>query len=639
MGNKPSCFAAITACFEIPHAATFARARKAIIMFSSVPLVPLDSNEDAAWKGKPTGGKLRAPKVAKTNNSSISASKSELDELLDKWATNLRSGLRDDFYAMLQNNPPIDAWPKINPDGSRPSRSSMRNLSLGVRSAANVDIRQMLGPESGQRQQVATKAEAAQERSMRMSLNKDMAMALDNREVIREEPNAPLWVPSNGLEKEPTDELEPLVPESEAPAIVDGDLGIGSALKDYAAAQALEEMRKIAPWRTFFQELVASRMWEMGVGFLIFLNSIWIGVTVEIQCNAFPAAAPSNLQFVDAAFCALFSVELLLRFVACGGVVQFFVYANDVWWNVFDFLIVTVTAADLISSQNSDGIASNNFSGARAFRLLRFVRFFRFMRIVRVLRLFQELRTVVSSALASLKAVVWTLMLMFLMIYVVAICITQVFLESRRDVVDQDYIEIWWGSVFRSVLTLFACITSGVDWEILMNPMIADLGPLAVVSFMLYIAFCLFALLNVITGVFVEKAMVNADQVKIDFLRDRVCDAFRRFMKHDDATTITASKFDLMVQSEEMQDYFRAIDVDTSDSSIIFQILDADKSGSIDVVELITGCMRLRGPAQALHMEMLMHESRLRQEILLGSVERIARQLEKAEIAGGGGDE
>merc|ERR1719498_1208064 len=73
---------------------------------------------------------------------------------------------------------------------------------------------------------------------------------------------------------------------------------------------------------------------------------------------------------------------------------------------------------------------------------------------------------------------------------------------------------------------------------------------------------------------------------------------------------MTWKTFESQLDKPNMQAYFRAIDVDPSEAKGLFRLLDLDGSGSIDAEEFLSGCLRLRGPAKALDLAILMHEVR-----------------------------
>merc|ERR1712151_650420 len=68
----------------------------------------------------------------------------------------------------------------------------------------------------------------------------------------------------------------------------------------------------------------------------------------------------------------------------------------------------------------------------------------------------------------------------------------------------------FFGSLFRSMLTMLEVILGGVNWDKVVVPLIADISPVAGIIFGAYIAFCLFAMMNLVTGVFVESALRTA---------------------------------------------------------------------------------------------------------------------------------
>merc|ERR1712032_324624 len=72
--------------------------------------------------------------------------------------------------------------------------------------------------------------------------------------------------------------------------------------------------------------------------------------------------------------------------------------------------------------------------------------------------------------------------------------------------------------------------------------------------------------------------------------------------------SMTWGDFEVQIKCPQMQNYFKAIDVDPSEAKGVFELLDIDDSGTIDVQEFISGCVRLRGPAKALELAVLQHE-------------------------------
>merc|ERR1712080_448889 len=56
--------------------------------------------------------------------------------------------------------------------------------------------------------------------------------------------------------------------------------------------------------------------------------------------------------------------------------------------------------------------------------------------------------------------------------------------------------------------------------------------------------------------------------------------------------------------------WLESLDIDTHDAWTLFKLLDTDDSDSIDIEELVLGCLRLKGPARSMDMARLMYEHR-----------------------------
>lgn len=127
------------------------------------------------------------------------------------------------------------------------------------------------------------------------------------------------------------------------------------------------------------------------------------------------------------------------------------------------------------------------------------------------------------------------------------------------------------------------------------------------VFFILFLAFWLFFFCNLITSVFVGRAMQTLGEEQ-DATIVRCIDAIftAAELKTGD---ITWSEFNSMMNLPEMGELFKSINIDVSEARNLFHLLDADNVGILDHTELIDGCLRLRGPAKSLELSLLMVET------------------------------
>merc|ERR1711879_490522 len=128
-----------------------------------------------------------------------------------------------------------------------------------------------------------------------------------------------------------------------------------------------------------------------------------------------------------------------------------------------------------------------------------------------------------------------------------------------------------------------------------------------VVVFSLYIAFTLFAMLNVITGVFVESALKSSKDDNDYFIINNIRESFNR-VDGGINSSMSWTDFESQLAEPNMLEYFKAIDVNPAEAKGLFSLLDLDGSGTIDAEEFLSGLKRLRGPAKALDLALLIYE-------------------------------
>merc|ERR1719389_709403 len=110
-------------------------------------------------------------------------------------------------------------------------------------------------------------------------------------------------------------------------------------------------------------------------------------------------------------------------------------------------------------------------------------------------------------------ALFWTLSLLMMVIYIFSVFFTQVVLDVYKTK-NSEHLEYWYGRLPRTILTMFEVIVGGVSWDEVVEPLIEDISPWMGVVLCLYISFCVFAMMNMATGVFVEKATRMAQEDK-----------------------------------------------------------------------------------------------------------------------------
>lgn len=307
----------------------------------------------------------------------------------------------------------------------------------------------------------------------------------------------------------------------------------------------------------------------------------------------------------ESVFCVVFASELMLRLAVNG---LYFFHMPGWQWNLFDCCIIILQLVDQLT------VASVR-ANVSFLRMVRVFRLFRAIRVVREMRLgwvaARELRTIVTSTLSSLKFLMCAIVMLSFVIYIVGIYYTQVVADhlSTAECKGEHSEECkqlyrYFGSLSRTILTLFQSITGGVDWDDVVVPL-SHISPMLALTFSMYIVFAVLALLNVTTGVFVEASLKSATADRDCFMINNVR---KIFQANTTCNAMTWDKFVVQLDTPEMRAYFKAIDLDPSEARGLFRLLDIDGSGSVDAEEFLNGCLRLRGPAKALDLALVMRE-------------------------------
>lgn len=176
------------------------------------------------------------------------------------------------------------------------------------------------------------------------------------------------------------------------------------------------------------------------------------------------------------------------------------------------------------------------------------------------------------------------------------------------------YVQLYYSSLARTILSLLHCITGG-DWFNYLRPLIGA-SWVFVVLFSLYIVFIVLGALNILTGIFCEAAMCIKDRDHVidqhmsdseGFLEDMV----GLFMEADTDKrgTLNWPTLQKYFTQERVIHFFLANELDISDVRLVFELLDKNEDGDIDAFEFAFGCLNMRGQAKALDLSRLAKHS------------------------------
>lgn len=269
--------------------------------------------------------------------------------------------------------------------------------------------------------------------------------------------------------------------------------------------------------KAFCKKLTTAKVFEWSITTIILINSLLIGVETYVNSEA--------ITVIQNIILGIFTIEILLRFIAADSVSSFFKDA----WNVFDLSLVLIGY-----------IPATLFANASAMMALRVLRVFR---VLRLLRASKGIKVMVNALVKSFSALFYNLIFFLIFVYLFAIVGNALFklpdpstLNDEKLAKYEMLLEIApnaptnspdpYGTLDESMFTLFRALT-GEDWTDLRYNLdtASELGLVPVsksvitMYHVIWFIFSAFLLLNLVVGAIVnnyQAAMDESEREKMD---------------------------------------------------------------------------------------------------------------------------
>jgi len=372
---------------------------------------------------------------------------------------------------------------------------------------------------------------------------------------------------------------------------------------------------------SIIERAVRSNPFEYCVMVLITLNAIFIGVTTDSKAKTGRKETMAE-TVIELIFLTLFTAELLLRMFVYGK--WFFRFSTphgarntQITWNILDTFIVSLSMLHEILRMVPALDSVSIFGNVSFLRMLRLLRIVRIARITRIAKRVREMHLILTSISQCFGTFGWSVMFLGLYQYIFAVWFTEAVLQQRFPEGDNNAhkegpydaeLALYFGSITSSWFSLLKAVTGGVDWTDLSTP----LGELTVIfghfPFIFYLLFSVLAIMNVITGIFLEQATERNRHEKEIWLLRNARSVFRIAENTKDGKITLADFLSKLSHKDEFKQFFDAIDLDVQQAPILFELLDFSDDGYVSMDEFLRGCLRLRGSAKALDLLILSRE-------------------------------
>eukprot|EP00435_Cladocopium_sp_Y103_P071219 s12_g37.t1 len=365
---------------------------------------------------------------------------------------------------------------------------------------------------------------------------------------------------------------------------------------------------------------------EPVVFFTILANGVMIGIQSDPNNYGWP-----GWWWFELAFAIFLVVEFFLRVLVSGCYEHF--RGDERWWNFFDMFFIGAAISDLMLE-----IVGGEDSTVAISTLLRMSRLVRVTRIMKVFRLhwMKELRLMLKGLIGGFRTLVTAMLLLFAVLYVIAGLAT--YLLGRDQRIRDLGLESLFYNLPISMFTTFRCLAGQCDADSgapLPSILATEFGMPFVLGYVVSYMLVTMGISNVILAVYVDITMRAAKESEATTAEQHACESLRIartarellkkfasaekiFKSSYDATEsaqtldltpasahftdqvlhgrleISKELFLLVIQDPIVQSLMDDLDL-PPDRANLFEVIDADGSGTLKVSELVQGLLKVRG--------------------------------------------
>lgn len=299
---------------------------------------------------------------------------------------------------------------------------------------------------------------------------------------------------------------------------------------------------------TIFAFIVRSTPFLIITTGIVVMNTLWLGFSADSNEAETIAESEPIFQIGENLFCILFTLELLIRFMAYKD-------RRSCWkdaWFIFDFGLVSLMIFETwvlwiyFEVTKSDSPGGGGLKTMSVLRMIRLLRLTRLGRIAKALRVIPEVMTIIKGILLAVRSVFFTTLLLLVLMFLFAVILKQ---QAEGPVLKD---------MFPTVKTsMWILLLQGIfldDLSGCLNEMEKESEVLTGV-FIVFIGISTFTILNMLIGIICEVvtqvSRSEKEESAIQFLRNEVVGILEAHDKDDDRH-IHKEEFDLLLQNPDM---------------------------------------------------------------------------------------
>ena len=259
----------------------------------------------------------------------------------------------------------------------------------------------------------------------------------------------------------------------------------------------------------------------------------------------------------------------------------------------------------------------------------------------------------------SVSSLFWCIVMLLCTLYIWSILIMQLLLLNLEGAFDintandeGETLKTMFSTVRRTSITLFQATSSGIDWGEVYE-LLSPHGGLLSALFVAYVVFFVVVAWNIVTSLFIQKALTlskpDREELTFDLLRDRMrCakELTELFNKLDDNEDGYISFDELRHldknENAELRDWLEVRNIrvhDLEQFGEIIQSMHEDSSGSCDIKTLVSACLHMQGHASGVDIQSLSYDVQRLQKMVYkihGQIDKSIPRFESSATLGTG---
>ncbi|CAK9104811.1 Ankyrin-2 [Durusdinium trenchii] len=316
---------------------------------------------------------------------------------------------------------------------------------------------------------------------------------------------------------------------------------------------------------------------------------------------------PVVLRWMDRTFTGLFVLDIMMR--VCVLRLRFFCQTL----NLLDFVVVSCSLME--------DIFGDNFPvNAPFLRLLRFAKVARSLRVLKRAHILGSLHLLLKSVRASVEVLFWSLCLLAIIQCIAGMLLAQSLQSFLADPLEDPEVrqEVfrYFGTFTSTLLTMFEVLMA--NWAPPCRILVDNVSEWYSLGFIIYRCLVGFAVLNVVSAVFLQQTMkvAAADQEVAMQQRQISAEAYTKkleaFFKRLDESgdgVLTWKEFSAVLGSPKLQNWMATLELESHDLVNLFNMID-DGDGEISLEDFLHGARHLHGCASSIAVAEVMATAR-----------------------------